>query len=177
MAHPANVYVSSETKHSCLCSGYHEPALRKTTNSLTTTSPGDVCEKVFMPSTSLTFEPNSSLASTWLVFTCQTGLWQETSGSCHSLAVRTVKLAADTLKSVLSNCPVAAVVLVHSQPEHMIVGRDYYPSADCTRVRFDAQVLVCASLLLLCRLPSEVAACIRLTDQYMQPAASAQPLV
>lgn len=76
--------------------------------------------------------------------------------------MQVVKLAADSLENELRNCPEGAAGLVHSQPEDMIAEMGPLPPADCTRVQYDAKVLVCAVLLLVCLLPFESAACMKL---------------
>lgn len=91
-------------------------------------------------------------------FTCQTRLQIETSGSRHSLVGQVVKPLENTLKFELSSCPEGAAVLAHPQPGNMNVGVPPLPAADRTTVRFGAKVLVHATLLLVCLLPSGSAA-------------------
>lgn len=70
-----------------------------------------------------------------------------------------MKPAEDTLKLELSSGTEGAAVLAHQQPGHMNVAAWPLPAADYSRVQSDAKVLVHATLLPACLLPSGSATC------------------
>lgn len=65
-----------------------------------------------------------------------------------------MKPVEDTLEFELSSLPEGAAVLAHLQPGHMNVAAWPLPAADHSRAQSDAKVLVHATLLLVCLLPS-----------------------